>query len=438
MISAAFVFCFFGLLSAQTRISDEKLEVRGDSVFVSFTAQSGKGIPSRYKEVIVPYMTNGSDTLFLAAVEVYGKGRYMRSKQEKYIKGDRHWELGEGQILKGESLDYVSAVPLKKWMTSADLGLKRYLSGCNCDKDYSDETLSRSNRIFKMPPLPQRRIPDYVLTDVARKWDLGREEHEIIFKVSRTEIDSSVFENEKTFGSILDAVDKICSNPHYRMDMIEIAGYASPEGRRGFNRWLGENRARALMNYIISHRPQYALTERNFSLHNGEENWQGLRRRLIDSSIEGKEQVLAIIDSKISDEDKKKAIKAIDRGKVWKKMLAEVYPHLRCARYLSVSYEFSDDSVAVAVNEANELIRKGEYTAAYERMIRNRDDHRVYNSIGVALMMQGKFEEAMPWFEKASESNDPSARVNMDAIKAEYEYEALQRQIIEEYLKKYE
>jgi tetratricopeptide (TPR) repeat protein len=53
-------------------------------------------------------------------------------------------------------------------------------------------------------------------------------------------------------------------------------------------------------------------------------------------------------------------------------------------------------------------------------------------------MMQGKFEEAMTWFEKAIEGNCPSAQKNIDAIKAEYEYEAQQQKIIEEYLKKYE
>ena len=66
------------------------------------------------------------------------------------------------------------------------------------------------------------------------------------------------------------------------------------------------------------------------------------------------------------------------------------------------------------------------------------DDMRAYNTVGVALMMQGEFEKAMPWFEKALEANTPSAQQNIDAINAEYEYEAQQKQLLEEYLKKYE
>jgi tetratricopeptide (TPR) repeat protein len=66
------------------------------------------------------------------------------------------------------------------------------------------------------------------------------------------------------------------------------------------------------------------------------------------------------------------------------------------------------------------------------------EDVRAYNTMGVALMMQGMFEEAMPWFEKALENNCLSAQDNMDAINAEYAYEEQQRREIEEYLKKYE
>ena len=53
-------------------------------------------------------------------------------------------------------------------------------------------------------------------------------------------------------------------------------------------------------------------------------------------------------------------------------------------------------------------------------------------------MMQGKFEEAMPWFEKAMKNGCQAAEKNIDAINAEYEYEAQQKKIIEDYLKKYE
>jgi Tfp pilus assembly protein PilF len=67
-----------------------------------------------------------------------------------------------------------------------------------------------------------------------------------------------------------------------------------------------------------------------------------------------------------------------------------------------------------------------------------KEEERAFNSIGVALMMQGRFEDAMPWFEKAMKNGCQAAEKNIEAINAEYEYEAQQQKIIDEYLKKYE
>ena len=278
----------------------------------------------------------------------------------------------------------------------------------------------------------------FPLSDAAREWDFGQDELEIIFKVSKIEIDSSVFNNEVTFGKILAAVDKIFADPKYKMDKIEVAGYASPEGSVSFNKWLGINRAKALISYIIDQRPQYGLTEDDFSIRNGEENWPGLKRVLKDSNMPEKQTVIDIIDSDATNDQKKLAIKSLDGGKVWKKMLDDIYPHLRSARYLAVYYDSTSDEAVDIINAANDLIDEGKYAEAYDLVKPYDDDMRAYNTVGVALMMQGEFEKAMPWFRKALEGNCPSAQQNIDAINAEYEFEAEQKRLLEEYLRKYE
>jgi tetratricopeptide (TPR) repeat protein len=143
-----------------------------------------------------------------------------------------------------------------------------------------------------------------------------------------------------------------------------------------------------------------------------------------------------VIDENLPDEQKKAKIKAMHTGHVWKQMLRQIYPHLRYSRYLAVYYDSTDDALE-RINKANEKIRNGNYEEAFNDLSEFSSDPRAYNSIGVALMMQGRFEEAMTWFEKALDSNDPMAQKNMDTIKAEYEYEAQQQKIIQEYLEKY-
>ena len=101
-------------------------------------------------------------------------------------------------------------------------------------------------------------------------------------------------------------------------------------------------------------------------------------------------------------------------------------------------YDSTDDAEGKIIKETNEKINKGEYAAAYESLMKVKENVRAFNSIGVALMMQGKFEEAMTWFEKAMKNGCQAAEKNIEAINAEYAYEAQQQKIIDEYLKKYE
>lgn len=440
IILSAMMLVFSGMMSAQTVISNQSLTEDGERVVVSFEVETDvKSIPTNRKEIIMPFIYNAKDTLWLETLEVYGKGRFKREVQENHLAGNKDWQMTQKQVLKGDVYHYISSVPLKRWMKSTNLGIKRQMVGCNCEDELEDQMLAEGVALFEEPMLPARRIPvNFTLADATRQWDFGRDELEIIFKVSKIEIDSSVFNNEVTFGKILSAIDKIFANPKYKVDKIEIAGYASPEGKRSFNNWLGQNRAKALIDYIIKNRPQYNLTTDNFRLRNGEENWEGLRRHVLASTIEEKDQVVEIIDMDLSDEDKKSRIKAIDKGRVWQKMLKEVYPHLRCARYLAVYYDSTQDEAVDMINLANHMIREGNYAGAYETVEPYSDDLRAYNTIGTALMMQGRFEEALPWLQKAVENNTPSAQENIDLINAELEYESRKKAEIEEYLKKFE
>lgn len=438
MVMTVLFLGFSGAVSAQSKISNDRIERSGDDVVVTFEVQTeDNSIPRNRKEVILPYLYNGKDTLYLDPLEVYGKNRYKREKQEYHIAGDKDWELGENQILKGDVYLYAAQTRLKRWMKPAQLGIKRQMVGCACENDMPDELLGQY--LFEEPAMPPRRIPDYVLADAEKFWDFGQDELEIIFKVSKIEIDSSVFDNELTFGKILTAVDKIHSNPKYKIEKIQVAGYASPEGPPKFNTWLGENRAKALINYIIEHRPEYELTMEDFEIVNGEENWAGLKKVLEGSDMKERDQVIAVIDDEsLTGEQKKLKIWAMNKGRVWRSMLKEIYPHLRSARYLSIYYDSTDDKAVETINQANALIREGKYAEGYELAMTVQEDMRAHNTMGVALMLQGRFEEAMPWFEKALEGNCPSAQQNIDAINAEFEYEAQKRQEIEEYLKKYE
>lgn len=194
------------------------------------------------------------------------------------------------------------------------------------------------------------------------------------------------------------------------------------------------------IDYIITSRPQYGLTRDNFRLRNGEENWAGLRRLTLASNIPDHEikSITDIIDdASLDNETKKTRLKALDRGRTYRKMLDEVYPHLRCARYLAVYYDSSDDKAVDVINQANQLLREGQYEEALELAMTVSDDFRAYNTIAAAKMMTLDFEGALPWAERALENGSKEAQANIDAINAELQYERIKRQERERYLERF-
>lgn len=427
-------------LQAQSRIENQLLHYNDTQAIVTFDIHTQENnIPSNRKEVIKPFLYNGKDTMWLDAVEVYGKNRLKRERQENRLRGVREWELEENQTLKGLVYNYSSETKVKTWMTPAYLGIKREVVGCGCEEEQIADQLVTSAQLFFEPPVIERRLPGkYLLEDASAQWDMGQT-HEVIFKVAKTEIDHTIFNNEVTFKNILSAIDKIYSHNDFAVTSIEIAGYASPEGTQSFNRWLGENRAKALIKYIIAQRPQYNLTPDKFKLINGEENWEGLKRMTLASAMDEneKKQIIEIIDSDLGAARKGK-LKALDGGRLYRKMLKEVYPHLRSANYLTVYYGSSQNEVVEKINQANALIWEGNYKEALETVAPYSEDFRAYNTYGVALMMNKEFEKALPYFEKAISEGSQPAKANKEIVEEEIKWEETKRKEREEYIKRFE
>ena len=87
---------------------------------------------------------------------------------------------------------------------------------------------------------------------------------------------------------------------------------------------------------------------------------------------------------------------------------------------------------------ANIKINEGLYVEA-EQIVRTvEEDPRAYNTMGVAVMMQGRFEDAFPWLQKAVEVGSRSAQTNIHNLYVELEWEAQQQREIDEYLKRFE
>lgn len=440
LTTAAFLATSIGL-QAQSKIENQLLQYNDTRAIVTFDLQTeNNNIPSNRKEVIKPYLYNGKDTVWLDAVEVYGKNRIKRERQENALKGERGWELNENQTVKGITYSYSSETKVKRWMTPAHLGIKREIVGCaQCNDGMADETVASQQMYFE-PAKVERRIPaEFAIADVSDKIVLEDDRYKVIFKVGKIDIDHNIFNNAESFENILGAIDKIYTYKDFKVEKIEITGHASPEGTQYRNKWLGENRAKALINYIIQQRPQYNLTPDNFQIVNGEENWAGLRSMTLESQMsdEEKKKIIDIIDSD-KGAARKLDLRALDGGRTFQKMLKEVYPHLRTALYLTVYYGNSDSRAVENINLANSLIRKGEYAKALETVAPYSEDFRAYNTYAVALMMNKEFEKALTYLEKAKAEGHELAEKNRMYINAELQWEQEKNRERDEYIRRFE
>ena len=71
IILSALMLMFSAAMNAQTVISSQSLTEDGERVVVSFEVQTDvKSIPANRKEIIMPFIYNAKDTLWLETLEV--------------------------------------------------------------------------------------------------------------------------------------------------------------------------------------------------------------------------------------------------------------------------------------------------------------------------------------------------------------------------------
>ena len=76
--------------SAQALITNESLTREKRKVTVKFDVDSRENsVSSKLKEVLVPFIYNGTETMWLNTVEVYGKDRFKRERQTNHINGNK-------------------------------------------------------------------------------------------------------------------------------------------------------------------------------------------------------------------------------------------------------------------------------------------------------------------------------------------------------------
>lgn len=207
-----------------------------------------------------------------------------------------------------------------------------------------------------------------------------------------------------------------------------------------YNTALAQRRAETVKTYIQS--LMASPREELFEVHNGREDWDGLREKVENSNMPEKSEVLEIIDSYTMEQEVRKTkLKQLRGGAPYKYMLENFYPALRSAGYVQVYYEIdrtatiatavtdelgrttwvdpeSPENVNITrINEAIKMMKTSDFEGALKQLLQAQDDPKAFNHIGVCYMMLKNYDDAEIWLQKALDNKDPFAQDNLDEIK---------------------
>ena len=416
-----YIVTLFALLPcvafAQVNYDSKRVVYNKQRVEVTFDVASGEEtLKNNTKMVLTPFLHNGADTLWLEPFEIFGSVKYKRERQEQALNGNKGWTLAANQIMQGEGYSFSTSTPYQSWMNGATLSVDRRVLGCGCDCFDGVEDLAKELKPYNPPAQllaeVEPSVEHYTVVDTKKHY-LAKDKY-VIFPVSQTKLYLDRYNNQQTLDEIIEVIKLIEACDEQQLNNIEMMGFASPEGTLKFNTELGEGRANALRKYIQGKMPH--LKDEQFYIINGVENWGGLREMVVASDIKGKNDVLEIIDNR-DGEERKRALKRLNNGTTYYYLLKNFYPQLRKACYIAVHYDELADVGAAEINKANELIRQNNPAEALEILKSHETDSRAWNSLGAAMIMLERVEEAIYWFEKAIEAGSDEAKENIKYLK---------------------
>lgn len=432
----------------QVEIKDVSVRKAADKVLVEFNIVP-RDFPQNYRVTVVPILFNDkSHSVTLPSTTLVGKKKNMSDRRAEMVPAQRYTVVGRS----AKPVIYSVAIPFETWMQTVSLSVYQFGETC-CSQYQSDEKIIASGKELYYVPLVSFDLDklDYKLTDVEKYamqnqpippkavrrslLGVGNDASKVVFKSGSEVIDGGLGGNNDVLAALGEAFDELLSDTTITLTHIMVAGYASPDGPLDKNMRLAGARATAIKNYLqarIGYPSDYL-----FELYNGGENWMGLRRMVEQSDMADKDNIINIIDSNSGDA-RKTMLKQL--GASYRYMFENFYPQLRSGGYVQVCYESngevsvvtavpdadgkikwvdsnsSDNRNVAAINNAIDLINKGDYDGALATLLPIKDDPRAWNNIGACYMERGQWDKAADYLQRAAAAGDRTAAQNMGEI----------------------
>lgn len=327
--------------------SDFQMKRNGDYMSVDMTLNlSDLKVVSNRAVLLTPRIVNGTDSIELPSVGIYGRRRYYF-----YVRNNKSMLTGKDETSykasdKPDKLTYHNMLPYAEWMNGAELSLLRRDWGC------CNTLLDKKESLLGKYEEPILFIPELIYVrpqaEAAKHRTLEGSAY-IDFPVNKTTIYPDYRRNTVELGKIYATIDSVRKDTDVIITSVWLKGYASPESPYSHNRDLAIGRTEALKNYI---RQFYMFEDGIIATDYEPEDWAGLQRYVEQSNLNHRAEILAIIEEPIDPDMKEAKIKR-NYPEEYKFLLDNCYPALRHTDY-RISYNIRNYS---DIEEIRQLIK---------------------------------------------------------------------------------
>lgn len=273
-----------------------------------------------------PVVINGRKQQIM--FERYGHKDFVPSAVVARRKNGREQTVSYGAVTGGQD-----------WMLNSDVVIEEDLCGCGDILEQNEVIVSRLREpvMAYIHPLAEAR---------KERREQGRAY--IDFPLDKIELYPEYRRNPQELAKIIETIRKVKDDKNTSITGISIHGYASPEGSFRHNTYLADNRARTVADYV---RRMSGLPDSLYHVEYTAEDWEGLKDFVTESGLDGKDDILRIIDAVHPDPDAKEREIRDTYPSDYRFMLDHWYPALRHSDYV-VEYSVR----AFTVEEAKEFL----------------------------------------------------------------------------------
>ena len=416
---------------------------------------SGLDVDNNRAVLLTPWLVNGSDSLDLQSVGIYGRRRYyfyVRNGESMLSgKDEKSYKVSE----KPDTVEYHNMIPYAEWMNGSVLSLRRSDYGC-CNTLLAERNgmLGRHSEAF-FPELVYVRPQGLI-----EKRDSLEGSAFIDFSVDQMVIYPGYRRNTAELGKIQSSIDSVRSDMDITITSVWLKGYASPESPYAHNKELALGRTAALQQHI---QQLYQFEGDVITTDYEPEDWVGLRRYVERSNLEHRTEIIALIDGNLEPDAKEWKIKNTYPVE-YRFLLQHCYPALRHTDYriaytirsysdveeikrimrdrpqklslnefylVAQEYEpgtdefaevfetavrmFPDDTIA-NLNAANATMRRGDLTGAKRYLAKADDSPEAVYARGALAIRQKDYDSARRYLNEAKSLGLEQAGITLEQL----------------------